>query len=193
MFRKLGNYKVSERKESSMNSKLGAALKAAVIIFVVNILLSVLMRFGGGAIAQAGGCLTCLLALGAGFLAVKFYAGKSLAAPTVGDGATLGALSGVMFSTLTALVVLPFIFISSGRFYSELAARLEGSNLTPQTFTFALILAFLIVFVVFALASTLGGVIGASIFGKNNNRTPPFTSDAENTLNANPNQTPFDR
>jgi len=128
-------------------------------------------------------CFCCMLVLGGGGLAVFLYLRdypSNLVPPTYGDGALLGALSGIVGAVVYTIVEIPLTFIQNriglgyeeeisewlGNLSPEIGAAVESSlqdGLSPAL----IVLSFLICLVVFTLFAAIGGVLGIAIFKRN--------------------------
>ncbi len=141
---------------------------------------------GGGAAGVASqipglnlvNCACCALVVGGGMLAV-FLALRNEPATgkaPYGDGALIGALAGVVAAVVGAIVLIPIAALF-GDPTEQLRGLLEGIESIPPEIldamggeegaagTFALV-GFLVSLVVDVVFSTLGGVLGAAVFGK---------------------------
>lgn len=129
------------------------------------------------------GCFCCLWIIGGAMLSANLYAKSSPASITPGDGAIVGIFSGIAAAAAASLVNLAFQPANreiARRFADqmsqmfpnmspELDAALRSSSQGTSPAMFLLGLFFQAV--VFALFGALGGVIGASLFGRK--KAPP--------------------
>ena len=127
---------------------------------------------------SAGNCLCCLWIVGGAALAVNLLAKNSGGVLTSGDGAIVGALTGIVAAVVDALMSIPL-----RSFNIELARRVMGKvsdlgydmpsnldgfldggsgSLSPGWFLLSLFLSA----AVFTVVGVLGGIIGVSLFGK---------------------------
>lgn len=127
-------------------------------------------------------CLCCLWIIAGSAFAAYLLAKDSPVSLTSGDGALVGALAGVVAAVVDSVVSIPFQAANmalSKRMIERLGAYLDqmpaqwNEWLTRSDGSFSITWFFaglLIAAVVFAAFGALGGVIGASLFGK---KTPP--------------------
>jgi len=124
------------------------------------------------------GCLCCLWIIGGAMLAASLAAKNYSVSMKAGDGAILGALVGIVAAVVDSLVGLPLQSLNlqlMQRFMerlSEFSSQLPGNwrDLVQQGVNNNSIAFFLldlvIKAVVFVALGALGGIIGASLFGK---------------------------
>lgn len=154
-----------------MNKQKPEYLRPALIAGAVAGLLSGLPLIG------AGNCLCCLWIVGGAAIAVKLLAGQTPGLLTSGDGAIVGALTGIAAAVVDTLVKIPL-----QRYNMELARRIldtldiesgmpagldglfDGATgvLTPGW----ILLGLFVSAAVYAVMGALGGVIGVSLFGR---------------------------
>lgn len=134
---------------------------------------------------SAGNCLCCLWIVGGAALAVNLLAKNTGGVLTSGDGAIVGALTGIVAAVVDALMSIPL-----RPFNMELARRvmgkvsefgydmpsnldgfLDGSSgiLSPGWFLLGLFLSA----AVFTVVGVLGGIIGVSLFSKKKPQAAP--------------------
>jgi hypothetical protein len=120
-------------------------------------------------------CLCCLWIIGGAMLASYLLAKNSPVALSAGDGAIVGAFSGIIAAVVHTLVSIPFAKITADlmqkfleflpEYTEEMPSGLEnlmkGGTSIPMFF-----LGLVITAIVFALFGVLGGIIGISLFGK---------------------------
>lgn len=163
-----------------MNTQRPEYLRPALIAGAVAGLLSGLPFIG------AGNCVCCLWIVGGAAMAAKMLAAAAPGLLTSGDGAVVGALTGIVAAVVDAIVSIPLRSFNLGmaRRLIEKASELGGQMpssiedifnsssgvLSPGWF----LLGLLVSAVVFAIVGTLGGIIGIALFGKK--RLPPVTS-----------------
>lgn len=129
-------------------------------------------------------CLCCLWILAGAALASFLLAKDSPVSLTPGDGAIVGALSGISAAVIGSLIELPFRGVSMA-FMRRMAERMsEFSDQMPSGWEawfnrssggLTLAMFFMGLFfsaAAFAALGALGGVIGASLFGKKSPRPP---------------------
>jgi hypothetical protein len=131
------------------------------------------------------GCLCCLWILGGAMLAVYLYARTQSGPTTPGDGALIGAFSGLVASVVYMIGNVAFrsvnieivrrIFGRLSQLMEDFPAEMQdlinreaGPISAPQ---FVLSLAFSAV--VFAGLGAVGGVLGSALFGKKPAASPP--------------------
>jgi hypothetical protein len=161
-----------------MNQPKPEYLRPALIAGAVAGLLSGLPFIG------AGNCICCLWIVGGAAIAVKLLAGQTPGLLTSGDGAIVGALTGIVAAVVDTLVKIPL-----QRYNMELARRildtldiesgmpagLDGlfngatGALTPGW----MLLGLFISAAVYAVMGALGGIIGVSLFGRKAAPQPP--------------------
>jgi len=133
-------------------------------------------------------CLCCLWIIG-GAVFASFLLAKNTPGPlTAGDGAIVGALTGIAAAVVDSLISLPLrpvneafvrrIMDSLARFSDQMPARWQelmqrgtAGGLSMAGFLFALLFSA----VIFAVLGVLGGVIGVSIFGRKKTPASPHT------------------
>jgi len=124
------------------------------------------------------GCLCCLWIIGGGMLAVHLASKSFPGNLTAGDGALIGALAGVIAAVVDTLISIPFQALNAELMqrlmerFAEYSADLPGNwreimergigQPSPGWFFLGLVISAAI----FAVLGAVGGVIGASLFGK---------------------------
>jgi hypothetical protein len=125
-------------------------------------------------------CLCCLWIIGGAVLSTYLLARQTPNPVTPGDGALVGAFTGVFAAAASAVVSLPFTrvqlaflkkFFERFQEYIPAGSRPEGLdrllNIEVRGFSLPAFLFNLVVLsLIFAAFGALGGVIGASLFGK---------------------------
>jgi hypothetical protein len=133
-------------------------------------------------------CLCCLWIIVGAVLSTYILSRQTPAPVTPGDGALVGALAGVFAAWASAVISLPFTrvqlafikkFFERFQEYIPAASRPEGLdrllNIEVRGFSLpAFLFNLIILSLIFAAFGALGGVIGASLFGK---KTPPAAAD----------------
>ncbi|MBN1939059.1 MAG: hypothetical protein JW843_05710 [Candidatus Aminicenantes bacterium] len=127
-------------------------------------------------------CLCCMWIVGGAILAAALWAKDSQASLKAGDGALVGAYTGVFAAIAHTLVGIPMAAVNS-RFFMRMFERLsEYTNEMPNDWRQwfdqgaiavsipGFLLNLVISAAVFCLLGVLGGVLGAALFGK---KTPP--------------------
>ena len=129
-------------------------------------------------------CLCCLWAIGGAVLAAGILASRTDTNLTVGDGAIVGSLTGILAAVVLTILQMTPLQEMNARIGQRLVQRMaELSNQAlpswwdPQSLRLhgfspaRFILGLFISAAVFAALGVLGGVIGASLFGRK--KTPP--------------------
>jgi hypothetical protein len=130
-------------------------------------------------------CFCCLWIIGGAMLAAHLLAKRSAVSLTPGDGAIVGIFAGIVAAVVEAFVSLPFDAMNRefvqkfmdqfSQFFEELPEGWEswidraGAGTSLALFMLGLLMSA----VVFAAFGALGGVIGASLFGKKPPASPP--------------------
>ncbi len=137
-------------------------------------------------------CLCCLWLIGTGILAVYLAAKQAPTLPGPAEGAQIGALAGVFAAAAVSLLSLPLASLNAAFFRRFLERMAEYVDRMPdgweQWFTrgegpfsvFWFLMGFVINAAVFAALAALGGIIGASLFGRRAaaSPTPPAAPSA---------------
>ncbi len=127
-------------------------------------------------VISAGNCC-CLWILGGGFLAAYLLQQSHPDPITIGDGAVVGLLAGIIGAIVAQLIAIPLALLI-GPFQTALARRaMEGARDVPPEVRDWLDLiatrratgAFMVIGFIFALVigmifSTVGGLLGAAVF-----------------------------
>lgn len=140
-------------------------------------------------------CLCCLWIIGGSALAARILAGRTDGALTSGDGAIVGAMTGIVAAVVQALMGIPLrtfnmefarrLVERMAEFADEMPSGWEtwfdrGAGTSPGLFFLGLFLSA----AVFAALGVLGGVIGVSLFGRKSAPTPPSSPAAPGTNDA---------
>jgi hypothetical protein len=147
-----------------MNNKTTAAVMAGLGVGAVMILIALI-----GSVVPFAGCCNCLLPVAAGILAVYLYTKNSPVAVEPKDGAMLGAIAGVAGGLLNLIIGTPLqYFVNSAVMNAQFAQlREQGVNLPESLTGLALFLVMGVIGAIFfTILATIGGLIGAAIFGK---------------------------
>jgi len=139
-------------------------------------------------------CFCCLWIIGGAMAAAYLFAKGSPAPLTPGDGAVLGILTGIAAAVTDAIVSLPFENMNReyvqrfmdqfSQFVEEMPSGWErwfegrAGGLSPAWFLLGLLASA----AVYAAFGALGGLIGASLFGKKNLPPPPPQASPSETL-----------
>jgi hypothetical protein len=134
-----------------MNNKLKPALLGGLIVGVLS------------AIPLVQYCC-CIWGIGGGVLAAFLYIKSSTVPVKTGDGATVGALAGVIGGIIYLILGLP-IAIFFGMAAMEEQLTRSGVSL-PFSGVLLIIVAGIVGAIILAILATLGGVIGVAIFEK---------------------------
>jgi len=134
-------------------------------------------------------CMCCLWIIGGAMLSALFLARNSPVSLTAGEGAIVGALSGIFAALVERLVSIPFtafsrefarkLLESMSRFTEEMPSGWENwldrsRVLTPAFF----LLGLMITAFIFAALGALGGILGASLFGRKPNPQIPLQGES---------------
>jgi hypothetical protein len=126
----------------------------------------------------AGNCLCCLWIVGGAAVAVKLLAAQSPGLLKAGDGAVVGAITGIVAAVVDTVVKIPFQSYNMAMArrlldrFSDLGTELPsgfegwldgGSGFTSPGW---MLLGLFITAAVYAVVGALGGIIGISLFGK---------------------------
>jgi hypothetical protein len=131
-------------------------------------------------------CLCCLWIICGGAMAAHLLVKKTPGPLTAGDGALVGALTGIVASIVDNVMGIPLRGVNEAfirrltksltQFASQMPSwwhdwveRGTPSGFSPATF----LLGLFITAAVFAVLGILGGVIGISIFGRKKTPAPP--------------------
>jgi hypothetical protein len=126
----------------------------------------------------AGNCLCCLWIVGGAALASKLLAGQTSGLLKAGDGALVGALTGIVAAVIDTIVKIPFqsynmalarrLLERFSDFGTEIPSGFEGWFNGGAGYTSAawLLLGLFVTAAIYGLMGALGGVIGVSLFGK---------------------------
>jgi hypothetical protein len=134
-------------------------------------------------------CLCCLWIIGGAILASYLLSRETPNPLTPGDGALVGAFTGVFAAAASALISIPFSriqlaflkkFFERFQEYIPAGSRPEGLdrllNIEVRGFSLpAFLFNLVILALIFAALGALGGVIGASLFGRKT-AAPPATN-----------------
>ncbi len=130
-------------------------------------------------------CLCCLWIIGGAMLAAALWARDNSTSLTAGDGALVGAYTGVFAAITHTLIGIPLAAVNA-RFFVKIFERMSAytnemppdwrqwfdQSIGPLSIT-GLLLNLIISAAVFCALAALGGVLGAALFGK---KTPPSCS-----------------
>jgi hypothetical protein len=136
-------------------------------------------------IVSAGNCLCCLWIVGGAALAVNLLAKRSAGVLTSGDGAIVGALTGIVAAVVDTLMAIPLrpfnmelarrVMDKASEFGygmpSNLDGLLDGGAGIPSPGLF--LLGLFLSAAVFTVVGVLGGIIGISIFARKRPQASP--------------------
>lgn len=123
-------------------------------------------------------CLCCFWIIGGAMLAAYLLAKESAVSLTAGDGAVVGALAGLSAAVVDSLISLPLRGLNLAVMRRMIDRLSEFADEMPSGWEswidrsaggFSVTMFFLGLFlsaVIFAAVGALGGVIGASLFGR---------------------------
>lgn len=127
-------------------------------------------------IPVAGGCLACLVYLGAGVVAVWHYTDRHHVTLKGGEGAGLGALAGILAGAVS--FALQWLFQAIGlapNWRVAMEEQFEQSGMDPaqmeqiiEMLSSPLVMIGIVLgmLIIYAILGALGGVMGASFFKK---------------------------
>lgn len=134
-------------------------------------------------------CLCCLWIIGGAVLAAFLTAKESPVSLTAGDGAILGALTGISAAVVDSLVGLPLRGLNLAvmkrmmerlsEFAQDMPAGWENwlnrttGGVSPAMFFLGLFISAAI----FAAIGALGGILGVALFGKKKSPRPPAAGE----------------
>jgi hypothetical protein len=134
-------------------------------------------------IVAAGNLCCCLWVVSGGLVAAYFLQQNQPGPIEAGDGALAGLLAGLFGAVVYLVLSIPLNLIV-GPFQAQIAQRLIERGALPPEFRAAsmryfggplrLMLSFALMLIVGAVFSTLGGLVGALVFRK---QQPPGTID----------------
>jgi hypothetical protein len=114
----------------------------------------------------------CIWAALGGLLATFLYIRSAPAPVSTGDGAQVGAISGVIGSVIYVIIGVPLALIFGTGAQVEEAFRRSGVAV-PVAGIALVLLSSLIVVVLLIISAVIGGVIAVPIFGKSKGPAPP--------------------
>jgi hypothetical protein len=130
-----------------------------------------------------GNCFCCAWVIGGGLVAAYMYVKDSPLPVSLGRGAVLGLLTGIVGTITYAIFSIPLNYLTrdaKGRFLAMLYEALEDvQNVPPETYErleslfgadgsgmLFFLLSLMVTFVIFSLFSMAGGTIGVAVFEK---------------------------
>lgn len=147
-----------------MNSKLKPALIGGGALGLLLVLTTLVSAIPVPFVSLAG-CCNCLWPVLFGILTTKLYVGNSTNPASVGDGAVLGGLTGIVGGIIYLVISLPITFFLIG--VEALEAQIRQINPTfPLSGGVLLVVGSLLVTVIFVILALIGGIIGVPIFEK---------------------------
>jgi hypothetical protein len=145
-----------------MNNKLKAALLGGLIVGVLSVIVS--------QIPIVSLCC-CLWGIGGGAVAGLIYIKGSPTRVSVGDGAMVGALAGVVGAVIYLIIGLPIaLFIGAAAI--EKAFSQSGVHI-PFSGTVLLVISNLIGGICLIILAAVGGILSVPIFEKRKDVVPP--------------------
>ena len=114
----------------------------------------------------------CIWAAIGGLLATFLYIRSAPGPVSTGDGAQVGAISGVIGSIIYLIIGLPLALIFGTGAQLEEAFRRSGVAVPVAGIALVLLSALVVVVLLF-VSAIIGGVIAVPIFGKNKGPAPP--------------------
>jgi hypothetical protein len=155
-----------------MNNKLKPAIIGGVVLGILSVIPFV---------NWVNFCC-CLWAILGGLLASHLYVKGSTTPASTGDGAIVGAMAGVVGGVIVIIIGIPVSYLASGVMTGILVGFLEGMNpaqadmmraqMEAQSIAGHIVNGFILA-VLLIVFSTLGGLIGVSIFEKRKGGTVP--------------------
>lgn len=155
-----------------MNNKLKPAIIGGVVLGILSVIPFV---------NWVNFCC-CLWAILGGLLASHLYVKGSTTPASTGDGAIVGAMAGVVGGVIVIIIGIPVSYLASGVMTGILVGFLEGLNpaqadmmraqMEAQSIAGHIVNGFILA-VLLIVFSTLGGLIGISIFEKRKGGTVP--------------------
>lgn len=141
-----------------MNNKLKPALLGGLVVGLLS------------AIPFINYCC-CIWAIGGGLLAGFLYIKNSPTQVPTGEGAIVGALSGVVGAVIYLVIGLPLAMVFGA---AEMEAQFRRSGIQmPFSGTLLLVFGALIAAVCLLVLATLGGLLSIPIFEKRKGDVPP--------------------
>ncbi len=150
----------------------GAALGASVVFMAV-------LQSVAPAVGTAAGCFGCLIPIGAGLLAAYLYVKGSTVPAQISDGATLGALAGVIGGLINLVVGVPLSYtMNSAAVETQMAQMRDAGVNVPFSGLTLLLVVGVVAIIVYAILALIGGLIGVAVFekrkGGDSNQPQPF-------------------
>jgi hypothetical protein len=162
-----------------MNQQKPEYLRPAIIAGAIAGVLS------GLPFVSAGNCFCCLWIVGGAALAVNLLAKNTGGVLTSGDGAIVGALTGIVAAVVDVIMSIPLrsfnmelarrVMGKVSEFGYDVPSNLDGfldggsGTLSPGWFFLSLFLSA----AVFTVVGVLGGIIGIALFGKKKGPAAP--------------------
>lgn len=133
-----------------------------------------------GSFVPFAGCCNCIWPIAGGLLATMLYVKRAPTPASIGDGAIVGGITGVVGGLINLVIGLPLTYLIVGVAAMDLQMRQYSPNF-PLTGIVLLLVSGIIGFVIFVVLATLGGIISVPIFEKrkgNVNAAPPPPQDS---------------
>ena len=156
-----------------MNDKLKPAIIGGVVLGVLSVIPFV----------NWVNVCCCLWAILGGLLASKQYVSNSPTPASAGDGAIVGAMAGLVGAVIAVIIGIPISIVTSGLMSGIIISLIEGINPaqaemmraqmeTSSTIGRAILNGFILA-IFLVIFSTIGGLIGISIFEKRKGGAAP--------------------
>lgn len=156
-----------------MNNKMKPAIIGGVLLGVLSIIPFV----------NWVNICCCLWAILGGLLASKQYVSSSPTPASAGDGAIVGAMAGLVGAVIAVILGIPISILTSSLMSGIMVSIIEGINPAQaemmrtqmeagSTVAGAIVNGFILA-IFLVVFSTIGGLIGVSIFEKRKGDVPP--------------------
>jgi hypothetical protein len=153
-----------ERVSNLMVNKLKPALIGGGAIGLLLVFTVIISSLPVPFVATIG-CCKCLWPIAGGLLATMLYVKGSPTPVTILDGVTVGALAGVLGGAIYLFIGVPITYFMVGVGAMEMQMRQYSPDF-PIAGLVLLLISGIVAFFIFAVLSTLGGLIGVPIFEK---------------------------
>ncbi|HEY6246520.1 MAG TPA: hypothetical protein VIX17_21375 [Pyrinomonadaceae bacterium] len=145
-----------------MNNKLKAALLGGLIVGVVSGLISLIPIIK---------MCCCLFAIGGGVVAGLLYIKGSPTRVSVGDGAMVGALAGLVGAVIYLIICLPItLFVGAAEVERTLS---QLGRPMPFSGTVLIIVSTIVGAIGLIVLAAIGGILSVPIFEKRKDQIPP--------------------
>ena len=152
-----------------MNNKIKFALMAGAALGLFLVVTSLI-----GSVVPFAGCCNCLWPIVGGLLATMLYVKQAPTPASIGDGAMVGGITGVVGGLINLVIGLPLTYLIVGVAAMDMQMRQYSPDF-PLTGIVLLIISGIIGFIIFVVLATIGGIIGIPLFEKRkgNAAAPP--------------------